>query len=165
MIENIHHECIFPECEETLVLSSLAEHERRCEVRLVACPGCQGKVGLRDLLQKHVMLQCSKVARDVLSLETEPLRRVRVSITAAQLADPSLPWVMPVKIFFKSGRHFFLSAKRCEGFLEFSMLLAGLPEDCRQWRVELTAHGDKDWLMHGQLYRSQVGQPLETASV
>ena len=155
-----------------LFLSSLADHERRCEVRLVVCPGCGVMVCLRDLLQKHVMLQCSKVARDVMSLETEPLQRIRIRITDAQLADPSLPcpsftgtsqaWAMPVKVFFKSGHHFFLSAKRSQGFLEFSVLLAGLPEDCSKFRVELTAHGEEDRLMQAQLYRSQVGsQPCQ----
>ena len=66
-----------------LFLSSLADHERRCEVRLVVCPGCGVMVCLRDLLQKHVMLQCSKVARDVMSLETEPLQRILIRITDA----------------------------------------------------------------------------------
>ena len=69
---------------------------------------------------------------------------------------------MPVKVFFKSGHHFFLSAKRSQGFLEFSVLLAGLPEDCSKLRVELTAHGEEDRLMQAQLYRSQVGsQPCQ----
>jgi len=131
----VPHDCKFDECKEQFPLKSIEEHESVCRHRVVACPRCDEKVPLSNLLEHlHFRVGRKKCCR---AKAPEYVVDESGSVNYWISLSHSEKYRSIRKTYSYMGVHFALCASKTDNYWHFYIVMFESPEVCSSFNIEM----------------------------
>ena len=142
LIEKIHHDCKYDECDEVFKLDKLSDHEKVCKHRSVSCPyeTCDKKLALSKLVDhlKSSRKCCLFVhSNNIMKGETVDNKR-SFTVMATDPKMPKFGW--KVRVFSHNDVKFVLHAKKSEDYYKINIVMFEAEEECSKYNVEMEVY-------------------------
>ena len=136
LIEKIHHDCKYDECEEVFKLDDLTDHEKVCKHRSVSCPYeiCDKKLALSKLVDH--LKSSSKCCWYIMKGEAVDKRSFTVMTNDPK--KPKIYWT--VRVFSHNDVKFAIRAKKSGDYCKINIVMFESEEECSKYNIEMEVY-------------------------
>jgi len=138
LIEKIHHDCKYDECDEVFKLDELSDHEKVCKHRSVRCPygACDKKLALSELF---VHLRSSnKCCASFHNIKNGETRDKCFAVAARGSKKPKFD--RRVRLFWHKGVELALRVNKSGDYYKINIVMFEVEEECAKYNIEMEVY-------------------------